>query len=168
MQNLTDEQIKTIVMWALIAFIVIYFILPKMQEGFSVIPPGVVEEESEGPYIGRDGTIIVDGAGSEKGEIDQLEVNPSEDIPDNFYFLDDGAGGKMSIQHNLASKSCCAEQYPTPFKLKKDPYVCANKDKFVVSNVMANTAFSDSGCSCVTKDQAHFIYNRGGNGREWF
>lgn len=168
MQNLTDEQIKTIVMWALIAFIVIYFVLPKIQEGFSVIPSGVVDEESEGPHTDRTGSIIVDGAGSEKGEIEQHEVNPSEDIPDNYYFLDDGAGGRMSIQHNLSSKSCCAEQYPTPFKLKKDPYVCANKGQFVASNIMSNNSFQDSGCNCLTKEQAGFIYNRGGNGREWF
>ncbi|MBA42456.1 MAG: hypothetical protein CMF62_00415 [Magnetococcales bacterium] len=93
---------------------------------------------------------------------------PLDKIPENYYFLDDGAGGRMSIQHNLCSKSCCSEQYPTPFKMKHDPYVCNNKDKFVPSNIYCNNSFQDSGCLCLTKDQSEYMYNRGGNGREWF
>lgn len=87
-----------------------------------------------------------------------------EKLPENYYFLDDGSGGKMSIQHNLCSKSCCSEQYPTPFKLKYDGNVCANKNKYVPSQIMCNNAYQDSGCLCMTKDQAKFLNNRGGNG----
>jgi hypothetical protein len=85
-----------------------------------------------------------------------------------LYRLDDGAGGRMSIQHNLYSKSCCSNQWSTPFKQKSDPYVCNNKSDFVPSNYYGNTSFQDSGCLCQTKEQAEFLYNRGGNGREWF
>ena len=87
-----------------------------------------------------------------------------EKLPEDYYFLDDGADGKMSIQHNLCSRSCCSEQYPTPFKLKYDGNVCNNKSKYVPSQIMCNNAYQDSGCLCMTKDQANFLTNRGGNG----
>lgn len=113
---------------------------------------------------------IMSGPGFEASEISNPEGAPvsSEQIPANYYYLSDGAGGEMSIQHNLCSKSCCSEQWPTPFKQKYDPYVCANKDKFVPSQIMCNNSFQDTGCACLTKKQAEFMYNRGGNGREWF
>ena len=39
-----------------------------------------------------------------------------------------------------------------------------NKDKYVPSNIMCNNAYQDSGCLCLTKEQAGFLSNRGGNG----
>lgn len=112
----------------------------------------------------------------EESPVDELAVDYDEEadssspytVPSNFYFIDDGANGEMSIQHNLCSRSCCAEQWPTPFKQKYDPYVCQNKNDFVSSNIMCNNSFQDSGCLCLTKKQAQFMYNRGGNGRGWF
>ncbi len=121
-----------------------------------------------GPYVDSQTGSLVDGPGFEKGEVDDIYREPSSSIPSNYYFLDDGSGGEMSIQHNLCSRSCCSEQWPTPFKRKYDPYVCRNKDKFVPSRIMCNNTFQDSGCLCLTKNQAQFLYNRGGNGREWF
>nr|QBK88791.1 MAG: uncharacterized protein LCMiAC01_04730 [Mimivirus LCMiAC01] len=111
---------------------------------------------------------LIDGPGYEVGGVASAYQPAYASIPSNYYFLDDGAGGAMSIQHNLCSKSCCSEQWPTPHKMKHDPYVCGNKDKFVGSRIMCNNTFQDSGCLCLTKKQAAFIYNRGGNGREWF
>lgn len=112
--------------------------------------------------------IIMDGPGFEKSDIEGAYIEGPSGVPSNYYFLDDGAGGEMSIQHNLCSKSCCGEQYPTPHKMKHDPYVCANKDKFVPSRIFCNNTFQDSGCLCLSRKQAQFLYNRGGNGREWF
>lgn len=112
--------------------------------------------------------VMVDGPGFEQGEIEGTPEATLASIPANYYFLDDGAGGEMSIQHNLCSKSCCSEQWPTPHKLKHDPYVCGNKDKMYPSNYFCNNTFQDSGCLCLTKKQHDFLYNRGGNGREWF
>ena len=97
-----------------------------------------------------------------------IPAENSDYSPDHLYFLDDGAEGRMSIHHNLCSKSCCSEQYPLPFKLPEDPYVMANKDKFVPSNYFCSNNAQDSGCLCLSKEQDDFLYDRGGNGRESF
>jgi hypothetical protein len=132
-------------------------------------PAEALAQKIKGPYVDAQVGTIIDGPGFEKGEVSDLyKESDSNSIPSNYYFLDDGAGGEMSIQHNLCSKSCCSEQWPTPFKRKYDPYVCQNKDKFVASNLFCTNSFQDSGCLCLTKKQSQFIYNRGANGREWF
>jgi len=128
----------------------------------------VPAEDANGPYVDSKTGALIDGPGFEKGEIDDVYREPSSSIPSNYYFLDDGAGGEMSIQHNLCSKSCCSAQWPTPFKQKYDPYVCQNKDKFIPSNIMCSNTFQDAGCLCLSKKQGQHLYNRGGNGREWF
>lgn len=82
--------------------------------------------------------------------------------PDS-YLLDDGSAGLTGLHTNLCSKACCSSQYPLPFDLKYDSAVCANKDNFVPNNIMCSNAWQDSGCLCLTKDQAKNLYNRGGN-----
>jgi len=118
------------------------------------------------PYVDPTSGILMHGPGFPT--IDRVNQQIQPTIPPDYYFLDDGAGGELGIQYNLCSKSCCSDQWPTPFKQKFDPYVCGNKDKFVPSNIYCNNSFQDSGCLCMTKDQAKFLYNRGGNGRESF
>jgi hypothetical protein len=120
------------------------------------------------PFINPQTGTLMDGPGFEKPLPNEPVVDKLSVIPSNYYFLDDGANGEFSIQHNMCSKSCCSEQWPTPFKQKYDPYVCSNKDKFVPSNIFCNNSFQDSGCLCLSNKQASFLYNRGGNGREWF
>lgn len=126
-----------------------------------------LKQTARPPFVDPVVGMIIDGPGHEKsmGEVYWPEHGS---IPSNYYFLDDGADGEMSIQHNLCSKSCCADQWPTPFKQKYDPYVCTNKGKFRKSRYFCNNTFQDSGCLCLSDKQAKFIYNRGGNGREWF
>ncbi len=122
----------------------------------------------DAPYIDTQTGTLLDGPGYEKGLSESAYQEPGSSIPSNYYFLDDGAGGEMSIQHNLCSKSCCSEQWQTPHRQKYDPYVCGAKDQFVPSNIFCNNSFGDAGCLCQSKKQAQFLYNRGGNGREWF
>ena len=129
---------------------------------------GAKTAQTEVPFVDPQAGTLISGPGFEKGESNDIYQPANAQVPSNYYFLDDGADGEKSIQHNLCSRSCCAEQWPTPFKQKYDPYVCANKDKFVPSRIMCNNSFQDSGCLCLTKEQAQFIYNRGTNGREWF
>ena len=117
------------------------------------------------PHIDPQTGILMDGPGFARDRFVRSR-RASRLIPPNYYFIDDGANGEMSIQHNLCSKSCCSEQWPTPFKQKYDPFVCKNKDQFIPSNIFCNNSFQDSGCLCLNKKQAQFLYNRGGNGRE--
>jgi hypothetical protein len=71
--------------------------------------------------------------------------------------------GDNKLSNSLCSKSCCSDQYPTPFKLKRDEMVCDNKKDFVPSNLFCNNAWQDSGCLCLTKKQSNFLVNRGNN-----
>jgi hypothetical protein len=144
---------------------------PKTTESFNgeeVHSELVNVPASNTPVVNPETSSIMNGPGFELGDVSGAQENIPSSIPSNYYFLDDGANGEMSIQHNLCSKSCCSEQWPTPFKQKNDPYVCSNKDDFVPSNIMCNNTFQDSGCLCLSKKQGSFLYNRGGNGREWF
>lgn len=141
--------------------------VPEEMPEQQVVP----SEELQAPVVSPQTGALLDGPGYEQQPIDGAPIDASmtvDQIPSNYYFLDDGAGGEMSIQHNLCSKSCCSEQWPTPFKQKYDPYVCQNKDKFTSSRIMCSNTFQDAGCLCLRKDQQQFLYNRGGNGREWF
>jgi len=167
----------------IIAFIIIVILISLfcvkipniLKENFDEntdVNPDIVNIENEVPNdISNDITDaksqIIDGPSLDDENLQGIDNNPSS-LPSNYYFLDDGANGEFSIQHNLCSKSCCSEQWPTPFKLKNDPYVCKNKKDFVPSRMMCNNSFQDSGCLCLTRKQAKFIYNRGTNGREWF
>lgn len=81
----------------------------------------------------------------------------------NQYLLDDGSNGANGLQFNMCSKACCSEQYPLPFKMPVSSEVCASKSEFVPNNYMCNNAWEDSGCVCMTKEQANFIGSRGGN-----
>ena len=142
---------------------------PEMEsEAEAEVAPEIIDGPPKAPHVDAKTGMLVDGPGFERGPIEGTFQETPTSIPSNYYFLDDGAGGEMSIQHNLCSRSCCSEQWPTPFKKKYDPYVCQNKDKFVPSRIMCNNTFQDSGCLCLTKKQSQFLYNRGGNGREWF
>jgi hypothetical protein len=123
------------------------------------------------PYIDPKTGSIMDGPGYESNNGDSMQTGSLDNfrkIPPNYYFLDDGANGELSFQNMMCSKSCCSEQWPTPHKLKHDPYVCGNKDEFVPSKYYCNNTFQDSGCLCLPKKAGRHLYNRGGNGREWF
>ena len=146
---------------------------PEMTaESFEEMGQEMAQEEQVGdrnkPYVDAETGALLDGPGFEKGDVDGVSQEVRENIPSNYYFLDDGAGGEQSIQHNLCSKSCCSEQWPTPFKQKFDPYVCGAKGKFSKSNIFCSNTFQDAGCLCLTKPQHSFLYSRGSNGRTWF
>lgn len=119
----------------------------KAEEGFSEETQMESVPDKNRPFVNPETGALLDGPGFEKGEIEGVSQEVRENIPSNYYFLDDGAGGEMSIQHNLCSKSCCSEQWPTPFKQKYDPYVCGSKDKFSAGggNYFCSNSFQDSG-----------------------
>lgn len=112
--------------------------------------------------------LLIDGPGFEKDDksvsSSQAGTVPSSRIPSNFYFLDDGLGGAMSLHNNLCSKSCCTPQWHAPFMQEHNKYVCANKDKFVQSSqYFCQNDTNDTGCLCLTKEQRDFYMSRGGN-----
>ncbi len=115
------------------------------------------------PFVDATTGTLISGPGFEKGRMLDTYGSPGTDIPSNYYFLDDGAGGEMSIQHNLCSKSCCVDQWPTPWKQKVDPYVCSarKRGELVGSNYFCSNTFQDAGCLCLSKKQGQFLYNRG-------
>jgi len=180
--ELNNNCLKTFIT-IILAFVVFFiFIRPQMpyNEGFShsVLIKDIEDVENngkqieendnfQGPYARSEEEQLPPQPESENNAPVEMEIDgPLHDkssIPANYYFLDDGAEGSMSIQHNLCSKSCCSDQYPTPHKLRYDPMVCKNKDQFVPSRVMCANDFQDSGCLCMTKKQANFLSSRGGN-----
>lgn len=91
-------------------------------------------------------------------------------VPANYYYLSDGQNDEMDVSFNMCSKSCCSKQYPTPFDSDdaNDKFVNANRDLFVPNPMYCYDGSNNAGCLCLSKDQANFIYNRGGNGRDWF
>lgn len=79
------------------------------------------------------------------------------------YFLDDGQNGEMGLHSTMCSKSCCSPQYPTPFSIPVDQMVCESGDDYIPSNYTCNNGWQDTGCLCMTKEQATFLASRGGN-----
>lgn len=77
--------------------------------------------------------------------------------------LDDGDNRSVIIGNNMCSKSCCSQQYPTPFQLDHDIKVCNSTDKFVPNSYKCNNTWQDSGCICLTQKQKEFLESRGGN-----
>lgn len=77
--------------------------------------------------------------------------------------LDDGAGGSLGLHYNLTSPACCSEQWPVPFKLPYDKFICENKDKYVPNPHVGNNSWQNAGCVCMPKKTHEFLVNRGGN-----
>ena len=172
LETLNKNQIILLIIGAIVLLWIFLPFLQNMLGGMNykreMFEHDKVTGEEQTPFVDPQAGAVISGPGFEKGEMDDVYQPAAAQIPSNYYFLDDGADGEMSIQHNLCSPSCCVSQYPTPFKQKYDKFVCDNKDKFVPSRIFCSNTFQDAGCACITKKQAKFIYNRGGNGREWF
>jgi hypothetical protein len=88
--------------------------------------------------------------------------NSTNVIPENMYLLD-GANQNFNFAKSRCSKSCCSQQWPLPFAMKNDPAVCNSKEKYVPTGLSCTNSWDDSGCLCVTEEQARFYGNRGGN-----
>lgn len=71
----------------------------------------------------------------------------------------DGGSGRFSER----SPACCSAQYPLPFELKVDDKIAKNKDKYVAGPYMGNNNWKNSGCQCLTRENAIKLAKRGGN-----
>ncbi len=107
-------------------------------------------EEDNSPFVRKSQEILPPWAGNKNdfGEIDML---------------DDGMNGNGTLTFNMCSKSCCSTQYPPPIDVPVDPLVCNSKQKFVSSSYTCNNGLQDSGCVCMTEDQAELFARRGYN-----
>lgn len=164
----------------LLVVIVVFYLLvgSKTNESFepeeqlNTLPLQVDERTKEmlikPPYVDTDLRTIMSGSGF----IPQKEFIPPwgqqvENVVDAQYGiadgLDDGAGGSLGMHYNMCSPACCSEQWPTPFKLPYDKFICNNRDKFQPSPYVCNNAWQNSGCLCMTKPQARFLEDRGTN-----
>ena len=140
------------------------------REGFNTSAPQFVQDRvySEPQiipaYTDNDGTLmdgynfvpqkdIIPAWGDTYGVADTIDNND----------LSDGLGGSYTLANNLCSKSCCSNQYSTPFNVPEDSFVCNNKNDFVPNDYVCNNSWQDAGCLCLTKDQYKFINSRGGN-----
>lgn len=191
---LSDKKNLVIVLVVLVVLLAVSLFMSRRKEGFDraavldvaaapaqpasapaqpaaapVQPAAQPVASPQAPQVNVTVGTLADGPGAERGPVPVL-TGVYSDIPDSYYFLDDGAGGEMSVQNNLCSKSCCSAQWPTPFKQKSDPYVCEGlkSGKYVPSRQFCNNTYQDAGCLCLTKEQGRFLYNRGLNGSEWF
>lgn len=65
------------------------------------------------------------------------------------------------LLYNKCSLSCCSPQYPTPFQIDPDPFVCDENgnSKYLASNLVCTNNAGGSGCLCMTPIQAKGFEN---------
>jgi len=113
-----------------------------IEQGRITIPP-MVEEKNKGILMGA-------------SEFDGL---PDEILP----AWGTGATSTTGIMaQNNCSKACCSPQYPVPFDNIVDRNV-GDTRQYIQSNINCYNDWQDSGCLCMTKEQAMLMANRGGN-----
>jgi hypothetical protein len=77
--------------------------------------------------------------------------------------LDDGANGMLGLNFNMCSKNCCSAQYPPPFSVTPDDYLLMSGKEYVPTSYKCSNSWQDSGCLCLTKEQALNLNSRGSN-----
>jgi hypothetical protein len=165
-----DPNMIKLVCAVVFVALLVWYVYPKLSayERFTDESNGIVADNRsveliQPPHFDATTRTIMSGSGFSLPD----EMFPAwDDSASKFGSvdgLDDGAGNSYGLMTNLCSKSCCGDQYPTPFDVSTDKEICAHKDEFVPNNLTCNNAFQDSGCLCMTKNQANFISSRGGN-----
>lgn len=71
--------------------------------------------------------------------------------------------GSFRFARSNSSGACGSPQYPVPFKLRVDPSICANKDKYLPNPYMGDNSWDSVGQSCQTKENLDALAGRGGN-----
>ena len=74
--------------------------------------------------------------------------------------------GYYGLNHSPCSKSCCSLQYPTPFLITSDNFMCKSPEKYVSSNYTCQNSYQDRGCLCMTKKQKKMLETRGNNSKK--
>jgi len=99
-----------------------------------ITPPFVLPAWSDGTQLGP----------SSKSELDPADY---ENDPRLLY--------------NKCSLACCSPQYPLPFALSPDPFVCDEEgnNKYYPSNYTCTNNISGSGCLCISEAQMNGFEN---------
>lgn len=157
-----------LVLFILLIIIIIYWYVsmkPSTQEHFRK-PEEALQLDERGeeiiikpPMVRADTKTLMSGSGF----IPQKEVIPAW----GYHYgvndqLNPGLDG-VQMMYDLCSPACCSEQWPTPFKLPYDRFVCKNKSEFMPNSYKCNNAWQNSGCTCMTKKQYKFLEDRGNN-----
>lgn len=174
MDILKNKSVVAAIVAILVIAVIVYGSKYVNREGYDSINnelnPNVKETKQDFDYLYDKKTgIMMSGSDFQKEELEgrYVPLDANEEIPINViapdsFLLDDGNNGRTGTMTNQCSPSCCAQQYPTPFKVEHDEKLC-NLKNFVPNNMMCNNAWQNSGCLCLTKDQANHMYSRGGN-----
>ena len=184
MNFLESEHCTTVLIVILSIIVFVWFIYPMMcgsssHENFAAVPAPAnntpvdgktqavihapVDQTVKVPYYDAERHFVMSGTEFLQPKFDDDDAPPITIIPPNSYLLDDGNEGKTGLHSSRCSKSCCSQQYPIPFNLSYQQDVCGAETEFVPNNLMCNNAWNDSGCLCLTKDQANNLADRGGN-----
>ena len=135
----------------------------KSYEGFAHVQPPVPRE-----YITEENAISIPPPNFDNetnaiySSTDYIpyKINPAWT---HGMSLADNEDDDMSVMFNLCSPSCCNQQYPIPHKLDSDPLIAGKEASFVATPMSCSNSYQGSGCMCVSKNEANFLRNRGGN-----
>lgn len=123
-------------------------ILPKFMDTVSstvMDAPKMIPENAYSPWA----NVYMNDDGDSSFMIDL------GDGPDNK----DGGSGRFSER----SPACCSAQYPIPFQVKVNDKIMKNKDNYVPNPYMGNNNWENSGCTCMTRENAIKLAKRGYN-----
>jgi hypothetical protein len=90
----------------------------------------------------------------------QLEKMRSHEDSDIMEKFNNKLNNFHKIDTNICSASCCGNQYPVGFDIKKDDRLADGK--YIPTN-MTCTGHHGTGCVCVTKEQRDYLTERGDN-----
>lgn len=116
-----------------------YMLLDEVAMSEPVIPVAPVTQQAPaGPYDNR--------------------TQPILQTQSDYYLLDDGANGTVTMDYNTCSKSCCGtNDWPVPFYVPNTAPANSVPTNMFCSNSVSN------GCMCATPNQIHALQTRGGN-----
>jgi len=152
--GLLDTGTKKLFLTLAILVIVQYFF---NREGFSIFEINQGEQVPPNPetYLNPDTRTLMSGY-----DLLPTTIIPpwgaAPDAPNND--IDD-----KLMRFNLCSPLCCSQQWPLPFKLGYDRYVCNSEQEYMPTTMTCNNSWQNSGCACVNKSQYDFLVNRGNN-----
>ncbi len=163
-----EVDFGTLILLAVVVILLYNIVFPMFSEGFSGdSSPMPVAQDGYNPNLYA--PVLSDAiVQSPFPSLPDKVVYPWDHNTGNYGKVDGILGGENGLagfNYNLCSPSCCSPQFPTPFASGVDSMVCASEDQFVPTSYTCNNAWQNSGCLCMTENQARLLTTRGGNGQ---